>query len=61
MKKNYKMPETQVMQIELQQVIAGSPFTKNGVGELTGGKLQDVDAKDGVVLSRVNVWGEEEE
>lgn len=60
MKKNYKMPETQVMQIELQQVIAGSPFTKNGVGELTGGELQNVEAQ-GAVLSRVNVWGEEEE
>lgn len=60
MKKNYKMPETQVMQIELQQVIAGSPFTKNGVGELTGGELQSGEAK-GAVLSRVDVWGEEEE
>jgi len=61
MKKNYKMPETQVMQIELQQVMAGSPFTKDGYGVLTGGELQSGNAKDGVVLSRVNVWGEEEE
>jgi hypothetical protein len=55
MKKTYKMPNTQVVEVELQQVIAGSPLTVNGSGDVTGGELQNGDAES-AALSRQNVW-----
>lgn len=54
MKKTYKMPNTQVVEVELQQVIAASPLTVVD-GEVKSGVLQDDDAT-GVAMSRSNVW-----
>jgi len=60
MKKTYKMPNTQVVEVELQQVIASSPLTIDGSGDVTGGELQKEGAT-GDAMSRVDVWGDEEE
>ena len=55
MKKTYKMPNTQVVEVELQQVIASSPLTVDGSGYVTGGELQESNANS-AAMSRSNVW-----
>lgn len=61
MKKIYKSPIMNVLNIEVQQIITASEFTKNGEGDVTSGKLYDENAT-GTGLSRRNsAWDEKDE
>ena len=67
MKKQYLTPETLLHQLQLQHIMAGSPFTTNSDGDLIGGTLQDESAT-GAALGRrrrrrqeEDDWDDEEE
>jgi len=60
MKKNYTVPTTEIMNVALQHIMAGSPLRINKDGDLEGGTLQEGDAQ-GVALSRGGFWDDDEE
>lgn len=60
--KTYMKPNINIVNIEIQQILAGSPLVQDGGGNLTGGEMQDEGAT-GPGLSRGGrgFWDDEED
>lgn len=59
--KTYMKPNINIVNIEIQQILAGSSFEKDGDGNLTGGTTQETPGS-GPALSRGRgFWDDEDE
>lgn len=58
--KTYMKPNINIVNIEIQQILAGSPLEKDVDGNLTGGTTQGKPGT-GPALSRGGFWDDEDE
>ena len=58
--KTYIMPLTAIVNIAMQQIMAGSTFTTDASGDVTGGELQSGNAT-GKALGRSSLWDDDED
>lgn len=58
MKKIYMQPELNVLEVKMQQIMAGSALNLNGSGDVTSGELQNENATS-AAMSRGGLWDED--